>query len=182
MNADWTYNDEDDTFGPDDDASFSEGPRALRDSDDPNAQWVKNFASVFLQEMLRHEGRGGHAKFSVCRRCCSAIPEYRCRDCLGGGELLCRGCLVTAHRQLFFHRVERWTGNHFDKVKLKDLGVRIQLGHWDDVDGRCAHPLRAPGDDFVIIDVSGVHEVGVDFCGCGGGGHHCVQLLRASAT
>ncbi|KAJ6447668.1 hypothetical protein C8R47DRAFT_921467, partial [Mycena vitilis] len=40
-------------------------------------------------------------------------------------------------------------------------------------------PVPAYGDDFVIIDNSGVHQVGLNFCTCGPGGHVTVQLLRA---
>ncbi|KAF7357140.1 CxC2 domain-containing protein [Mycena sanguinolenta] len=34
-------------------------------------------------------------------------------------------------------------------------------------------------DDFVIIDIHGVHQVALDYCGCGQGGHPTRQLLRA---
>lgn len=40
-------------------------------------------------------------------------------------------------------------------------------------------PSRPQSDDLVIIDTQGVHEVGLDFCGCGLGGLPTVQLLRA---
>ncbi|KAJ7860163.1 hypothetical protein B0H13DRAFT_1451406, partial [Mycena leptocephala] len=43
----------------------------------------------------------------------------------------------------------------------------------------CPVPNPAPGDDFVIVDNHGVHRVGLDYCGCGQGGHHTIQLLRA---
>ncbi|KAJ7108897.1 hypothetical protein C8R43DRAFT_1139824 [Mycena crocata] len=83
------------------------------------------------------------------------------------------------HRQLPFHQVEAWRDNMFERITLKSLGVRIQLGHWCGPERRCPVPKTAPDDDFVIIDSHGVHEVGLDFCGCGQGGLPTVQLLRA---
>ncbi|KAJ6575718.1 hypothetical protein DFH09DRAFT_1260865 [Mycena vulgaris] len=128
---------------------------------------------------LRLEGRAEHCTYSICRDCAVGKAEYRCRDCLGGGEMLCRGCTVKHHRQLPFHRIQRWNGSYFSRKTLKKLGLRIQLGHWHEQDRVCAAPERAAGDDFVIVDVSGVHEVGLDFCGCGASGSHTIQLLRA---
>jgi hypothetical protein len=40
-------------------------------------------------------------------------------------------------------------------------------------------PEPAPNDDFVIVDNTGVHPVHLDYCGCGQGGLHTVQLLCA---
>ncbi|KAJ7751515.1 hypothetical protein DFH07DRAFT_774758 [Mycena maculata] len=135
--------------------------------------------ATFLAETLRLEGRGDHAAYELCPRCDRRKGDYRCTDCLGGGELLCGECLVKAHRQLPFHRVERWTGSMFEQKSLKELGLRIQLGHWHGKMRACSNPLRAAGDDFVIIDVLGIHRVGLDYCGCGHGGHPSVQLFRA---
>jgi hypothetical protein len=59
------------------------------------------------------------------------------------------------------------------------LGLRIQLGHWRGHD-ICPVPTPCAGDDFVIVDNGGVHEVGLDFCGCGLGGLPTTQLLHAS--
>ncbi|KAJ7834048.1 hypothetical protein B0H14DRAFT_3087643 [Mycena olivaceomarginata] len=58
------------------------------------------------------------------------------------------------------------------------MGLQIQLEHWGS-DAACPVPQAAPGDDFVIVDTLGVHPVHLDYCNCGQGGHHTVQLLRA---
>ncbi|KAJ7736186.1 hypothetical protein DFH07DRAFT_966910 [Mycena maculata] len=157
-----------------------EGGRSLRDSDDPLRQWSQDHRTEFLAEMLRLEGRGDHAKFPLCPRCNQLNGEHRCKDCLGGGELLCTKFMADAHRQLPFHKVERWIGSQFERISLKKLGVRIQLGHWHGAEWRCSVPVLATDDDFVIIYVHGIHEVGLDYCGCGRGGATTVQLLRAS--
>ncbi|KAJ7434249.1 hypothetical protein B0H11DRAFT_2258549 [Mycena galericulata] len=158
-----------------------EGGRVLRDSDDPLRQWVEDHREMFLQELLRWEGRGDHRSYSICGRCSVGKAEYRCRDCVGGGELLCSDCIVKRHLQLPLHRIQYWTGSLFERKTLKELGLRIQLGHWHDRDRRCPAPRPASGDDFVIVDSHGVHKVGLDFCGCSsqGSGLETVQLLRA---
>ncbi|KAJ7108379.1 hypothetical protein C8R43DRAFT_1091876 [Mycena crocata] len=104
--------------------------------------------------------------------------EYRCNDCMSGGEMVCKTCLLTQHARHPLHRVQYWNGTYFETKTLADLGMRIQLGHWV---GRhfCLLPERAPGDDFVIIDEHGVHRVLLDFCGCGKGGAHTTQLMMA---
>ncbi|KAJ7073559.1 hypothetical protein B0H15DRAFT_925638 [Mycena belliarum] len=115
--------------------------------------------------MLRLEGRGDHRDFPVCE-CGKGAADHRCSDCLSGGELLCSACVLARHRRLPFHRIEA-------------MGLRIQLGHWHGRERRCAVPRPADGDDFVIVDSTGVHEVGLDYCGCGQGGADTVQLVRA---
>ncbi|KAJ6610580.1 hypothetical protein B0H10DRAFT_1883358 [Mycena sp. CBHHK59/15] len=122
--------------------------------------------------MLRWEGRGDHRSYSVCPECADWRVEYRCKDCLGGGQLICCACLLKGHAQLPLHRVQKWTGSLFERESLKRLGLRIQLGHWH-------VPKVAAGDDFVIIDDHGVHEVALDYCDCGARGSRPVQLLRA---
>ncbi|KAJ7434571.1 hypothetical protein FB451DRAFT_1467534, partial [Mycena latifolia] len=73
--------------------------------------------------------------------------------------------MVEAHRRLPFHQIQHWTGSMFVRKTLKDMGLRIQLGHWDKPNQRCPVPSPASGDDFVIVDTHGVHEVGLDYCG-----------------
>lgn len=69
-----------------------------------------------------------------------------------------------------------WYNGQLRRVALKQLGLRIQLGH---VPGtHCICPEKAFGDDFVILDTSGIHEVGLDFCGCEAAQLWHIQLLR----
>ncbi|KIJ94641.1 hypothetical protein K443DRAFT_110051, partial [Laccaria amethystina LaAM-08-1] len=50
----------------------------------------------------------------------------------------------------------------FDKVSLKTLGLRVQLGH-----GGCACPCPTAGPpSFMVFDTSGVHAVNLDYCDC----------------
>ncbi|KAJ7229225.1 hypothetical protein C8J57DRAFT_1534542 [Mycena rebaudengoi] len=151
-----------DASDSDSDNSGDEGGRELRESDHPLKQWVLDHRDEFLDELLRWEGRGDHRIFDICPACTVGNKaDHRCTDCLP------------------LHRVQRWTGDFFERKTLCDLGLRIQLGHWDGREHRCAVPTKSREDIFVIVDDHGVHEVSLDFCGCGRGGSHTRQLLRA---
>ena len=61
-------------------------------------------------------------------------------------------------------------------ASLKDLGLRIQLGH--PIGVHCINPKPAVGDNFTIIDSNGVHSVALDFCACETAASLTAQLLR----
>ncbi|KAG1893780.1 uncharacterized protein F5891DRAFT_1131166 [Suillus fuscotomentosus] len=91
----------------------------------------------------------------LCLECNGPNPEYKCQDCFGS-ELHCSTCILSVHAHHLLHRLQR--------ISLKALGLRIQLGH---ITGQqCVNPHCAFNDDFVIIDMFGIHEVSLDFCGC----------------
>ncbi|KAJ7447609.1 hypothetical protein B0H11DRAFT_1744856 [Mycena galericulata] len=147
--------------------------------DDPLRQWVENNREEFLHILLFLEGRGEHRAYAVCASCRVGKADHRCDRCMSGGELLCRECIVKEHKKLPLHVVQYWNGEHFEEKPLIDLGLRVQLGHWVGRSNRCNLPEPAPGKDFVIVGDHGVHRVALDFCGCGTGGSHANQLLRA---
>ncbi|KAG2738757.1 hypothetical protein P692DRAFT_20757584, partial [Suillus brevipes Sb2] len=131
-------------------------------------------AELFLDELIRLEGRGSDTR-DTCFCGSNESPLYRCRDC-HGAELVCCQCVLHTHRWQLFHRIEYWNGSFFQKTSLKSLGLRIQLGHHIGI--RCNNPIPASNNDFVVIDVNGVHAVGLDFCGCEIAQPHVTQLLR----
>lgn len=69
-----------------------------------------------------------------------------------------------------------WNGAFFSRISLKELGLRIQLGH--PPGDACDIPRPAKNDSFLIIDDHGIHEVGLDFCHCEKSKDHVTQLLR----
>ncbi|KAJ7330528.1 hypothetical protein DFH08DRAFT_708944, partial [Mycena albidolilacea] len=146
--------------------------------DHPMAQWVTGCRERFLDEMLRLEGRGDQRYQTKCGNCPVDTTEarYRCKDCFSD-VLFCQACLVALHMDNPLHRVEIWNDNaFFEVINLKSLGLRIQLGHGRN--GTCPGTLGLR-DDFCIVDSSGVHEVGLDFCSCSLAEPHDIQLLRA---
>jgi CxC2 like cysteine cluster associated with KDZ transposases len=91
--------------------------------------------------------------------------------------LRCVSVLSHCNRPILTRRRQLWTENsYFQKVNLKDLGLRIQLGH--KAGEICWNRGRVAGDNFVVLDVNGIHEVGVDFCDCEKSKPEFIQLLR----
>ncbi|KAJ7431410.1 hypothetical protein B0H11DRAFT_1762257 [Mycena galericulata] len=133
----------------------------------------------YVEEGLRHEGRGSPKVYSRCATpACMGDAQYRCATQMCVGEVMrCAQCIVSCHQQLPTHFIERWNGKHFVRKRtgLRDLGLRIQLGHPPGV--VCPFRQAAP-HDFVLYDLSGVHELNVDFCGCAGHIPHRTQFLR----
>lgn len=146
-----------------------------------------------MDELLRHDGPGDATASTLCCSCNEVEGSIKCKDCFC--QLLrCRQCVVDAHKDLPLHRVEvsskmiclvlfavltrllqQWTGKFFEKITLKSLGLRYQLGHGG---SRCPLPSRGPSD-FLIFDTTGVHHIAVDFCDCRPGiFHRRIQLLR----
>ncbi|KAF8142941.1 hypothetical protein K438DRAFT_1784206 [Mycena galopus ATCC 62051] len=155
--------------------------------DRPLQNWYQR-VDEYLEENLRHEGYGVLNTYMCCAgshcvdathqcpaRECEGIPEWRCVDqeCLR--ELMfCTWCILATHSHHPTHFVEKWNGSNFARKRtwLQELGLRVQLGH---------PPAKA--HDFVLCDLSGVHELSVDFCGCQIGNlpptDRRIQLLRA---
>lgn len=57
------------------------------------------------------------------------------------------------------------------------MGLTVQLGHA--VGDPCVNPRPAPGDRFVILDITGIHDVALAFCACATAHSDTTQLLRA---
>lgn len=72
---------------------------------------------------------------------------------------------------------QEWNGDYFKHVTLKSLGLHVQLGH--PPGSVCYNRKPAAGNDFVVIDVNGIHEVNLDFCGCVRAQTHYKQPLRS---
>ncbi|KAJ7576448.1 hypothetical protein C8J56DRAFT_800049, partial [Mycena floridula] len=139
-------------------------------------EWKKDIP-LFVEELLRLDGRGDSFDTSRCPDCNHAQPRYRCPECLSD-NLRCSPCILKRHHQNPLHRIEVWTEKFFFvKVSLRSIGQRIQLGHPDG--SPCAVPVSSKGPHFTIIDTHATHEVSLDFCGCEQASSQTRQLLRA---
>ncbi|KAF8871964.1 hypothetical protein BD779DRAFT_1613866 [Infundibulicybe gibba] len=143
-----------------------ESPRRARSLADSNPllQWTSDIDN-YMAELLRLEGKGEDVYHTTCLAC--QIPNthaiYRCDSC-EDVRLLCKGCI-------------EWNGLYFEKITLKQLGLRYQLGH--PIGHACPNPSQARDGDFVVIDIDGIHSIALDFCNCHLSSLHYVQLLRA---
>ncbi|KAG1851559.1 hypothetical protein C8R48DRAFT_750003 [Suillus tomentosus] len=143
-------------------------------ADTPLLTWIPE-RQAFLDEMLHLEGRGFEGQRSHCQ-CGSVDLSFRCKECFGMA-MYCKECVIEHHRCLPLHIVEKWNGLFFERISLKKLGLRVQLGH--NPGDHCLNPQPSSGNDFVVIDVNGIHEIGLDFCECETAQIRYKQLLRA---
>lgn len=71
---------------------------------------------------------------------------------------------------------QKWNGSFFVRTTLRSLGLRIQLGHSGG--HKCVNPAPSSRDEFVIIDLNGIHHVNLDYCECQTAQARYTQLLR----
>ncbi|KII90795.1 hypothetical protein PLICRDRAFT_67573, partial [Plicaturopsis crispa FD-325 SS-3] len=132
------------------------------------------FRDEYGLELLRLEGRGGYSASTGCQDCRALSPSFRCEEC-GKGSLLCKDCIVERHRHLPLHFIQAWRDGFFRRVRLRELGLRVQLGHSD---GRICPHRQSGHQNFIVIHTNGIHRVAVDFCGCEPGFDRFRQVLR----
>jgi CxC2 like cysteine cluster associated with KDZ transposases len=155
-------------------------------------EWLAH-RDTYLHEMLHHNGREGVQVTYCTGTGCVNRGDFSCHDCAYCMHY-CRNCLIDRHRLMPLHRIrvwersyhisslvlnllQRWTGLFYEKTSLQELGLVIQLGHHGP-SCPCPGPIQK---DFVIVDLSGIHTIDVQFCACyntsGGAASH-IQLLR----
>jgi|SRR3984957_228251 hypothetical protein len=64
-----------------------------------------------------------------CCNCRNREGTWKCLSCLGP-QVFCNECILSTHRRLPFHRVEHWTGDHFQPSCLADAGMKLHCGHF----------------------------------------------------
>ncbi|KAJ7805529.1 hypothetical protein B0H14DRAFT_2611299 [Mycena olivaceomarginata] len=114
--------------------------------------WVENYRDTYLRVLVTREGPMGHEGPCSCE------------------------CMLETHRLRPLCRIEAWTGSFFECCELRQLGLRVQLGHPDNQPCTRAHRGY---EKFVVISTNGFHHVAVDFCQCrlSGSQHRWEQLL-----
>ncbi|KAJ7028751.1 hypothetical protein C8F04DRAFT_1212103 [Mycena alexandri] len=149
--------------------------KRYQNSDLPFQTWVGH-RDKYLDETLRLEGRGNFDVYSSCGRCKAANPLYRCehQSCYGP-EMFCKECIVARHEVLPTHWIQEWNGGFFTRVGLSTLGLVVQLGH---TPGSACGAMRRGRYKFTLIDVTGIHNVAVQFCECDARIAHRQQLMR----
>ncbi|KAI0740331.1 hypothetical protein C8Q76DRAFT_568472, partial [Earliella scabrosa] len=131
----------------------------------------------YLDELLRLEGRGEFADFPCLCGAAASEAVYRCDDCTDC-RMYCQACILASHAAHPLHRIKRWEADgYFSRVSLKALGLYVQLGH--EVGEGCINSKTSWGDDFVVLDIFGIHEVRVRYCACERALPAHIQLLRA---
>ncbi|KAF7367657.1 CxC2 domain-containing protein [Mycena sanguinolenta] len=166
--------------------------KQYENSNYPMMTWME-YRDEYLDEMLRLEGRGAAISHTRCASCEEDSPLFRCANQVcHGPEMFCVACIIKSHACLPTHWIEaslfsysktslnevwlqKWNGEYFDRLSLYDLGLVTQLGH---PPGYSCPTARAAHKDFVVIDVTGIHNVRVQFCECDSHVKHRQQLMR----
>ncbi|KAF9552131.1 hypothetical protein CPC08DRAFT_647294, partial [Agrocybe pediades] len=115
---------------------------------------------------------------------------WRCKDC-SLGSMHCRQCIRKAHQENPFHKIERWTGQHFRPAELWEVGTYLLeditavpqyigpegpsqteqvAGEQQNSEGRESLPRR---DMFYnqyvrIVHTNGLHNLAMVHCMCQG--------------
>ncbi|KIJ63695.1 hypothetical protein HYDPIDRAFT_91709, partial [Hydnomerulius pinastri MD-312] len=143
----------------------------------PHVEW-KKYCRNCLDEFLHHEDRCITQAQSICVDCTRSsvadpgAPLYRCKDCFGL-DLVCSNCCLHRHEHNFLHTIEYWNGSFFKCTSFQSLGFILQLNH---VHGPCPVPVNTC-QDFKVLNLNGIHNITVRFCGCSKQLPHNIQLL-----
>ncbi|KAF9006302.1 hypothetical protein BDZ89DRAFT_1144835 [Hymenopellis radicata] len=108
--------------------------------------------------------------------CGRGLRTVRCEDCLDY-PVSCSECFMERHRGLWTHWAEEWhAGGFFLRRDLRHFGFELDLGH---PGGTC--PTPRPAVDLIVVDVNGIHDCRVRYCGCRGSEvSRLDQLMRTS--
>ncbi|KAJ7843570.1 hypothetical protein B0H14DRAFT_3456138 [Mycena olivaceomarginata] len=108
--------------------------------------WVANYRDQYLRVLVTREGLLGEEQSCSCGQPAS----YRCSDCFSA-QMFCCECLLEGHRLRPLCRIEAWNGTFFNCQDLRQLGLRVQLGHSDNRGCPHAHLGR---EKFVWLPVA----------------------------
>jgi hypothetical protein len=159
-------------------------------------EWIGTRQELYLRAILERDSPHG---VDGCSLCSKSPASWRCNDCFGKRPL-CRECCRTGHKDQPFHRIEFWTGTHFERDWLCNLGVAIHLGHhgspcpvrepltllgelwphtedwniYDSPSGFTDTPLDCTL--ATVADNNGIHKVWIRNCACVDGGEEYQYL------
>ena len=88
----------------------------------PMKSWIPLIQS-FLDEIVRRDGPGSHSLDGPCHSCHNTVPLFRCNECFSNA-LLCQSCILNAHQQTPFHRIQVSLLHY---TSLLSLGTHIIL-------------------------------------------------------
>ncbi|KAI6011751.1 hypothetical protein BKA83DRAFT_4065577, partial [Pisolithus microcarpus] len=118
--------------------------------------WRAEYLNVILEgEQL--------AKGGICEQCCEAEGSVQCMSCTGV-HAWCGPCAVRAHRNLPFHKVQRWNGTHYEPTSLMELGFLWHIGHGGDP---CPQ-IWSSQFQMTIMHTEGIFSHEVSVCNCPG--------------
>ncbi|KAJ3533953.1 hypothetical protein NMY22_g7128 [Coprinellus aureogranulatus] len=88
------------------------------------SEWEKTKVSSYLSRIVQAEA----LQSPTCSGCGESCVQWRCLECVGRPQL-CTDCCRVSHRSNPLHRIERWTGDHWQPASLWQVGTVVCLGH-----------------------------------------------------
>ncbi|PCH39311.1 hypothetical protein WOLCODRAFT_85463, partial [Wolfiporia cocos MD-104 SS10] len=64
----------------------------------------------------------------ICSKCSTEHDDWQCLECFGR-LVTCTDCCQLVHLQHPFHRVQKWGGWFFVRSSLREVGIKLELGH-----------------------------------------------------
>lgn len=138
------------------------------------AEYLKGWAQKLLNIFRRREADPNIGR--PCPDCDEQRALYRCIEC-DQRPVFCVECLVKAHKHNSLHRVERWSGTHFERTTLSELGLVVHLEHR----GQCCPYVSrsAKPVPLTVVHTNGIHTVRVQYCRCPNVDAEPLQLWQA---
>ncbi|SJL15315.1 uncharacterized protein ARMOST_18808 [Armillaria ostoyae] len=122
---------------------------------------LQSFADILPQLhdlMMEHEGDLELNEMCECRE---ATRSTRCEDCIEY-RLTCTQCFIRNHRHSWNHWALVWdVRGIFTRKDIHELGYVPQLGHHG---AECPVPHNPV--KMIVVDVNGIHDTCLRFCGC----------------
>jgi hypothetical protein len=98
----------------------------------------------------------------ICPSCLELRPrKYRCLECFNCLNVICSNCIVARHHQQPFHRIQKWTGTHFEVASLHNLGLVLYLGH-----NGSSCPASCNLINITVVHLNGLHTRAIQYCDC----------------
>lgn len=132
--------------------------------------WLEHEAE-FSGLLLDHEAPPSDLCCASCQELLSESSYYRCLDC-HSNTIYCKSCCIKDHARHPFHKIERWTGQHFTSSSLSEIGFILCVGH----EGRGCE--RGTESELTIVDKEGIFIHKVRWCGCSSPKPKYQQLLE----
>ena len=128
---------------------------------------MKEFKEEWAQRLLDVLHRNEYDKSfgELCKICNStdrdaSLALYQCTECFRATPM-CKTCMVSCHACNPFHRIEKWTGSHLEKLFLKDLGLVVYLGHSGK---RCSGATSTV--TTTVVHTNGIQDCLISYCEC----------------
>ena len=106
-----------------------------------------------------------------------APKDVMCMDCHGTPQI-CQQCLLSSHVLLPNHRIQKWTGTHFQKTTLFHAGYTLHFGHEGLACPSAANNNEERRATLTVVDITGIHHHFPQYCDCPGHPEKWEQLFN----